>query len=78
MIKVSEKLNSNVYTYTQLGLNALEMIATIPEEQREDVIQNGVANKMMKISETHYLNYSHASNLITSRHRLTMSLIQIT
>lgn len=34
MIKVSEKLNSNVYTYTQLGLNALEMIATLPEEER--------------------------------------------
>lgn len=26
-------------------------------------INHGVANKMMKISETHYLNYSHASNL---------------
>lgn len=34
MMKVSEKLNSNVYTYTQLGLNALEMIATLPEEER--------------------------------------------
>lgn len=26
-------------------------------------INHGVANKMMKISETNYLNYSHASNL---------------
>lgn len=34
MMKVSEKLNSNVYTYTQLGLNALEMIATLPKEER--------------------------------------------
>ncbi|MEL0538233.1 DUF3102 domain-containing protein [Staphylococcus debuckii] len=34
MMKVSEKLNPNVYTYTQLGLNALEMIATLPEEER--------------------------------------------
>ncbi|WP_353418214.1 DUF3102 domain-containing protein [Staphylococcus delphini] len=32
MMRVSEKLNS--YTYTNLGLNALDMIATLPEPER--------------------------------------------
>lgn len=32
MMRVSEKLNS--YTYTNLGLNALDMIATLPEPDR--------------------------------------------
>ncbi|NHF54669.1 DUF3102 domain-containing protein [Staphylococcus aureus] len=32
MMKVSSELNS--YTYTNLGLNALDMIATLPEPER--------------------------------------------
>ena len=31
-MKVSSELNS--YTYTNLGLNALDMIATLPEKER--------------------------------------------
>lgn len=41
MMRVSEKLNS--YTYTNLGLNALDMIATLPEPERtkEHTTSNG-------------------------------------
>lgn len=48
MMKVSERLNSNVYTYTQLGLNALEMIATLPEEERTKEHTTSKGAKLVK------------------------------
>lgn len=58
-------LELNTSTYTHLGVTTLNGLAhgEFGEWLEKVGINHGVANKMMKISETHYLNYSHASNL---------------
>lgn len=50
MMKVSRELNS--YTYTNSGLNALDMIATLPEEERNKEHGNANINSRLHLAIT--------------------------